>query len=455
MGRMRWMRAALLFCAAATACRFELIGFDVGSGDMGVNGGGDMGSSLDLAFCSCPTGCGGTPSHCLQLQPSGPVTAGDYNMPGLGSKSVATNITINTDNGSISGGGPTLMRPMGTGVINGIGFHVVPQASGPSVGVFSVAGLTLSGTITMTITGSNAFALASAGDVTLNGLVDASCGAGGPGPGGFAGGLSASDGMGPIAGAGKKGIDNGPMSESSGGGGAGYGDSGGSGGLINGNGATPNGGVPWGDLTTPNFTLAGGTGGGGGAQPMGGKGGGGGGAVQFSVNGVLSISGVIDVGGCGGLHGGKGTGGGGGGAGGAIVLEAAHITLTSTAVLAANGGGGAAGDDKSTSGNDANAGVAPASGGGTTSATGGMGGNGGASNGMPGQHWTNGRSGTIPNPDSDFGGGGGGGVGRIAVRAVSPTMGGISDSSTAVSPDAADLNSLGQHPTVYGTANFQ
>jgi len=450
MKPMRWMRAALLLCCAATACHFSVLGIDTGGSDMGV--GDDLGPVPDLTGCACPTGCGSSPTQCLALQPSGPVTAGDYNMSGLGSPNVNANIIINTDNGSITGP-PMLMRPAGTGVLNGIGFHVVPQASGPSVGIFSVAGLMLAGPNKITITGTNAFALASAGAVTLAGTVDASCGPGGPGPGGFAGGMPASDGSGPIMGAGKRGLDNGPGSESSGGGGAGYGDAGGSGGVITG--AAPNGGVPFGDLTGANFTLVGGPGGGGGAQPMGGKGGGGGGAVQFSINGALTVSGVIDVGGCGGLHGGKGTGGGGGGAGGAIVLEAAHITLTSTAVLAANGGGGAAGDDKSTSGNDANAGVAPASGGGTTSATGGMGGNGGASNGMPGQHWTNGRSGTIPDPGQDFGGGGGGGVGRIAVRAQNPTMGGISDSSTAVTPDAADLNSVAMHPTVYGAATFQ
>jgi hypothetical protein len=448
MKKMRWMRAALLLCCTATACRFSFTGIDT-SGDMGA---GDLGANPDLSGCACPTGCGSAPGQCLALQPSGPVTAGDYGMASLASPNVNANITINTDDGSISGPGP-LMRPAGAGVINGIGFHVVAQASGPSVGVFSVAGLMLAGANKITITGTNAFALASAGAVTLAGNIDASCGPGGPGPGGFAGGMAAMDGGGPTAGAGKKGLDNGPGSESSGGGGGAYGDAGGSGGVITG--AAPNGGVPWGDLTTATFTLAGGTGGGGGAQPMGGKGGGGGGAVQLSVNGVLTISGSIDVGGCGGLHGGKGTGGGGGGAGGAIVLEAAHITLTSTAVLAANGGGGAAGDDKSMSGNDANANVTPAMGGTTMSLTGGNGGNGGASNGMPGQHWTNGRSGTIPDPGMDFGGGGGGGVGRIAVRAQNPTMGGISDSSTAVTPDASDVNSAGTHPTVYGAASFQ
>ncbi|HEX6835753.1 MAG TPA: hypothetical protein VF334_04230, partial [Polyangia bacterium] len=174
------------------------------------------------------------------------------------------------------------------------------------------------------------------------------------------------------------------------------------------------------------------------------------------VNAALTISGVIDVGGCGGLHGAKGTGGGGGGAGGAIVLEAVHVALSSTAVLAANGGGGGSGDDMSNPGSDANASTVPAPGGKATTGAGGDGGNGGASNGMPGQHFTNGRDGTIPVPSAnDYGGGGGGGVGRIAIRAQNPTMGGISDSSTAVTPDASDVNTASTHPTVYGPANFQ
>jgi hypothetical protein len=34
-------------------------------------------------------------------------------------------------------------------------------------------------------------------------------------------------------------------------------------------------------------------------------------------------------------------------------------------------------------------------------------------------------------------------------------VGGISDNSSAVTPDAADLNSAGDHFTFYGTATFQ
>jgi hypothetical protein len=446
---MRWMRAALLVWAAATACSFSLTGVDSGAGN------GDMSMTVDFAGgdlqpCGCPNGCAST-GACLALVPSGPVTAGDYNMPGTNVVNITGNTTIDTGTGQIMGG---LNRPAMTGVVNGIGFHVVAQNGGPSVGVFSVAGLTLAVGAKITFKGTNAFALASAGDVTINGLIDASCSAMTPGPGGFAGGATSMDGSGPTMGAGKAGGGGGGGNAASGGGGAGYGDSGGSGGLISTQ--TPNGGVPWGDLTTATFVLSGGPGGGGGAGvTMGGKGGGGGGAVQLVVNGTLTVTGTIDVGGCGGLKAGMADGGGGGGAGGAIVLEAVHVTLSSTAVLAANGGGGGAGDDMSADGSAANASVVPASGGVAGSSHGGSGGNGGASNGLPGQHYTNGRSGTIPDPTKDFGGGGGGGVGRIAVRALNPTMGGINDSSIAVTPDASDLNSINAHPTVYGAANFQ
>jgi hypothetical protein len=50
------------------------------------------------------------------------------------------------------------------------------------------------------------------------------------------------------------------------------------------------------------------------------------------------------------------------------------------------------------------------------------------------------------------GGGGGGGCGRIAVRAQAS---GITDNSTAVTPDAADINTVGDHFTFYGVAVFQ
>ena len=247
---MRWMRAALLGFAALTACRFSFTGVDAGGDssqdmaapapDLSSGGGGDL-------ACSCTTGCGST-GACLALQPSGAVTAADYGLASLAAYNVTGNITINTDDGAIVGP-PALSRPAGTGVNKGIGFHVVAQAGGPGVGVFSVAGLTVASGVKVTVTGGNAFALASSDAVTIDGLVDASCTGLVPGPGGYAGGAAGTDGSGPSAGAGKAGqVDSGggAAGAASGGGGGAYGDAGGSGGLFAGQ-TTPNGGVPWGD----------------------------------------------------------------------------------------------------------------------------------------------------------------------------------------------------------------
>jgi hypothetical protein len=94
----------------------------------------------------------------------------------------------------------------------------------------------------------------------------------------------------------------------------------------------------------------------------------------------------------------------------------------------------------------------PAPGGTTISANGGNGGNGGASNApFQGQHYTNGRVGLIPAANKS-GGGGGGGCGRIMLRTQS---GVVADSSTAVTPDAADINTpANMHMTFYGVALF-
>src|SRR4051812_22539068 len=66
---MRWMRAALLLCAAATACQFSIVGFDTGSDDMATGGGGDFAmTATDMASCACATGCADSPTpHCLAL----------------------------------------------------------------------------------------------------------------------------------------------------------------------------------------------------------------------------------------------------------------------------------------------------------------------------------------------------------------------------------------------------
>ena len=438
---MRWARALLVVCLAA-GCRFTVRAVD-------ITGGSDLATVEDMAHpvfndmgvCLCLAGCAETPTpHCKALQPSGPVSASDYDQPGLLGVSIAgMTVTFNTETGEIKG---PVTRPAGPGITGGIGFRVAAQAGGPSVGVFSVAGFTLANGAIMKFEGKNAFALVSAGTVELDGTVDASCRPmNTPGPGGSLGGTAGMANGGGMGG----GTAGGKIATiTTGGGGGGYGDIGGSGAV--GAGSTPNGGVTWGDLTSPTFILAGGAGGGQGGGP-GADGGGGGGAVQFASNDELRVAGVITVGGCGGLGMVKKGGGGGGGSGGAIVLEAARVTLAATAVLAANGGGGGGGDGGKTGGNG-NPSVMPAAGG-LGAGMGGPGGNGGASNGMPGLHFTQGR-------DVAVGplilGGGGGGCGRIAVRAA---PNGITDNSNSISPDVSDTNAMGGKETVYGEAAFQ
>src|SRR5207253_5304541 len=111
---MRWMRAALLACAATTACSFAFTGVDAGAGSADMSTGVDLAGG-DLGPCGCANGCAMTPPvHCLALQPSGPVNGGDYGLPGLKNVSVTANITINTDDGTIMGP-PGLNWPAGSG----------------------------------------------------------------------------------------------------------------------------------------------------------------------------------------------------------------------------------------------------------------------------------------------------------------------------------------------------
>lgn len=437
---MRWA-CALVLVGLAAGCRFTVRAVDItGGSDLASTG--DMAQPVfnDMGVCLCPAGCATSPTpHCKALQPTGPVSASDYDQPGLlGVVVPGMTVTFNTDTGEISG---PVTRPAGANVIGGIGFRVAAQAGGPSVGVFSVARFTLADGATMTFTGQNAFALASAGPVEIDGTVDAGCAAGNkPGPGGYAGGaMGTPNGAG--MGGGTAGTGDGTLA--GGGGGGGYGDIGGSG-----TGIGSNAGVIWGDLTPATFLLAGGAGGGAGGN-NGGAGGAGGGAVQISANDEITVAGKITVGGCGGQGMVKKGGGGGGGAGGAIVLEGARVTLAAAAVLAANGGGGGGGDNGKT-GTDGQPSVMAAPGG-MGMGMGAAGGAGGASNGMPGQHRTQGGS-TPLTAALKFGGGGGGGCGRIAVRAA---PNGISDQSSGISPDVSDRNAMGGTETVYGEATFQ
>jgi hypothetical protein len=445
----------LILTLALGACRFGIDGVDLGARDMKPSG-GDLGPSPDMVFggdmacgMACPFGCALTPTpHCKSLQPIGVVTAGDYGAAGLTAQTATGNVVFNTDTGEVTGG---ITRAGGSGVIGGIGYRNVAQMGGaPNVGVFAVAGLTLPANMKLTFTGAAAFALASAGDVTIAGTVDASCSRGVVGPGGSAGGAGGSDGSG--SGGGKAGASMPGMNPvgGAGGGGAGFGDIGGTGAAGMAMMTTPSGGIYALEDASGTLVLVGGSGGGGGGN-MGAAGGGGGGAIQFSIDGALSVSGTIDAGGCGGAAGSSGAGGGGGGSGGAIVLEAATITLTPTAIIASNGGGGSGGDAGGVGGDALPSTTAAA--GGAPGDNGGGGGSGGARGPRPGVHNTEGTNAPVPKmgPPINFGGGGGGGTGRILFRSTTQ----VNDQAMAVSPDFVDINHLNLKMTTTEVATFQ
>lgn len=358
----------------------------------------------------CGWDCSGdSGAHCGLLQPAtAPLREMDLRPDAALQVRTATLLAgvtgeINSETGAI-----TDLRAAMIGIDNGIAFEV-RGVSGRNIGVFRLGGLTLEGT--WRVTGDNAIAIASLGDVVLRGSLDlrSDCDDVKAGPGGYNGAPAASDASGPGGGRGGD-VDN---SDTSGGGGGGYGAAGGNGGR-NRPGPAPAGGMPAG--TDAIMMLAGGGGGGGGGG-SGGAGGGGGGAIHIAANGKVSILAMgadsgINAGGCGGQGGDEA--GGGGGAGGTILIEAPVVELDGT-ILAVNGGGGGGGNNVSAAGDGAPGGW------GTGRAAGGMRGNnndgvgsqGGAAGNRTG---ANGQDQGGPPGQTGHAGGGGGGVGRIRIN---------------------------------------
>ena len=233
-----------------------------------------------------------------------------------------------------------------TGELNGT------VADGWDGTVLNSADFTLDGAATLTVTGSQPFQVASTGNVSIAGIIDASggdgedglCGSPGggvvrlggvAGPGGFAGGNGGSTAAGSI-----DGLDGeGP---GAGGGGSVEGSGGGAGHLNAGTaGGETNGGAGGPAYTSIPTTLIGGSGGGGGngqddgvvgpdpSDDDGAGGGGGGGAVRITAVGTLTVDGTIDC------SGGNGGGGecsnsshdGGAGSGGSIELLATGLPV--------------------------------------------------------------------------------------------------------------------------------
>ncbi len=318
---------------------------------------------------------------------------------GTASINLFDDITINSDNGLVSGPGASAIS--GDSV-----FGVVTQGTDmPSLGVFSWKNLNIPAGTTVMVTGSNALVLVVREYATIDGLIDVS---GGrvelttPGPGGFLGGdETIANGRGDGGGASLTGYD-------CGGGGGGFADLGGDGGRHQGR---PGGGagIAMGEQT--NVPLHGGAGGarGGNNGNGSGLGGGGGGALQISSRGEVRFGpdSGINVSGGAGLGGSNDHGGGGGGAGGAVLIEGRDIIVAGT--IAANGGGGgagAAGNAQGANGEVGSLGELSAAGGpaGGEGSAGGAGAAGDVAVGLPG-------GASIGNS-----GGGGGGGGRIFLR---------------------------------------
>ena len=378
------------------------------------------------AEIACNWGCQttGTRHHCGEVMPSGggatiddmrPTNFGNVNDVVIGAMT-----TIDGTAGTIST------------VASGFG-HTLRM--GGKIAVFRVKSLTINAPVRLT--GSAAIVFLADGPIVVNAVVEAkgACGTGdnatGPGPGGFAGGLTATDN-----GTGTGGGTVGAMT--GGGGGGGYGGTGGAGGV--GAGAQP-GGAGGIVVGTPTIDLLFGGAGGGATGGAGGhaRGGGGGGAVQIVSNTkIVLMSGGIDAGGCAGDsgQGGGDDGGGGGGAGGAILLEAPIIE--GAGKLAVNGGGGGAGDDATeATGSQSTLNRVPAAGaqGSTSGGSGGPGAAAATYNGTKGVD------------DGAHAGGGGGGIGRIRLNTRTGTVAATGE----MSPALADTNST----CTAGSANVQ
>lgn len=281
--------------------------------------------------------------------------------------------------------------------------HVVVMTSTGPVDVLFVGSFTLGGTFR--ITGSNAFGIAAAGGVTIDGTIDLTNAGAGARTDAQCGAATGMAGMQDASGGGGGG--GGAFHGNGGGGGQGDSDNGPS---TGGDGGT--------SIARPAGLLGGCDGGkGGDAGGNGGNGGDGGGAIVIAAHDSISVTGNINVGGGGGHKGNKSDGGGGGGgSGGMILLESATVTISG--VLAANGGGGAEGGDTS---NDGVAGTT-----GDVTSTRAPGGSGNANEGGDGGGGGAGSTNDGVTPSQlkkGGGGGGGGGTGYIAIAGVPITLG--------------------------------
>ena len=342
---------------------------------------------------SCALGCSSTEVRCNDVAPSNglapqlDMTAAEPDLD------LGATATINTDDGTVVvDGNPIAVRST-----------IIGQTEAPVIRVFIVRSLAAAD---VTVTGSNALAIVSNGDVSIRGTFAASAHAAVPGPGRFNDSTCQ----------GKTGIVV-PGGAFAGSGGGGFGSNGGSGGAaMNTRGTAPAvaGGSPTGNPSL--IPLRGGCD----AGPWSGGGsflGTGGGAIQLVSRTRIFVTGVVAA---------NGSSQTGGGSGGGILLEAPVVEVPGNVV--ANGGAGA---DLCffalVTGEDGRLDATPAIGAAACDPElGARGGNGAAGSTTAGA----GTSLSVSTGGSAFPGGGGGGVGRIRVNTAS---GGV-DASGVFSP---------------------
>lgn len=341
---------------------------------------------------SCSLGCNGTEKRCDDVAPSNglaPYLDMTASEPGL---DLGTTATINTDDGTVTVDGNLVS----------VRSVVISQAAGPVIRILMVRSLQAKD---VTVTGSNALAVASNGDVTITGVFAASAHHEVGGPGRF------NDSV--CQGRTGASADNLAIPGS---GGGGFGSQGGDGGNatnVNGTAVGAKGGSITGNPSL--IPLRGGCD----AGPWSTTSaiGGGGGAVQIVSRTRISVVGVLAA---------NGSSYSGGGSGGGILLEAPIVAVPGS--LVANGGAGADTCLLNVSyGEDGRLDAMPARGGmACDPAIGSGGGNGGARNdeARPGNNLT------VTNKVA-IAGNGGGGVGRIRINTVS---GGV-DATGIISPN--------------------
>lgn len=248
----------------------------------------------------CPLGCSATEPRCIELIPSNGLAkfvelAGNHADLNLG-----LSAKINTDTGEV----------LVAGALVGVDTDVVTQPGAPTIRVLMVRSLTANAVV---VTGTNALAIVSGGEIKLDGIFSVSAHGVTAGPGAFY--EESCTGKLP------------PPENVGGAGGGGFGSEGGQGGSRGREKGMPGaGGKKSGtDFLAP---LRGGCDGG---WNYGNRGpGGGGGAIQLVSRTVISVNGILAANGGGGF--------GGGGAGGGILLEAPAVRIAGKVV--ANGGGG-------------------------------------------------------------------------------------------------------------------